>query len=67
MKAVLTVKGMKCGGCESSIQDAVKACDGVLAVTANHRESTVEIDYEEGVANLDVIKRAIVGQGFELG
>ena len=67
MKTVLTVKGMKCGGCENSIQDAVKACEGVVSVKASHRESAVEIDYQEDVANLDAIKQTIVNQGFELG
>ena len=66
MKTVLTVKGMKCGGCENTVQDAVKTCGGVLSVTANHRESKVEIDYEEGAANLDAIKQTIASKGFEV-
>jgi copper chaperone len=66
MKIELTVKGMKCGGCESNIQDTVKGCDGVLSVTASHRENKVEIDYEEGVANLDAIRQAIISKGFEV-
>jgi len=39
----------------------------VVSVKASHRESAVEIDYQEDVANLDAIKQTIVNQGFELG
>lgn len=66
MKTVLTVKGMKCGGCETNVRDTVKACAGVLDVIPNFRENSVEIEYEEGVANLEAIRQAIIGKGFEV-
>lgn len=66
MKTELTVNGMKCGGCENNVQDTVKACPGVISVSASHRDSRVEIEYEEGVADLDAIREAITGKGFEV-
>ena len=57
---------MKCGGCETTIQDAVQACEGVVSVKANHRESTVEIEYDEVKANLDAIRQTIAGKGFQV-
>ncbi len=66
MKTVLNVKGMKCGGCEATVQSSVGALEGVVSVKASHKESRVEIEYEEGRANLDTIRKAITDQGFEL-
>ena len=64
--ALLKVKGMKCCGCASTIEDAVKACAGVLQVKAKHEEELVEIEYEDGVADINAIKKAIIEQGFTL-
>ncbi|WP_045223602.1 heavy-metal-associated domain-containing protein [Methyloterricola oryzae] len=66
MKTELTVNGMKCGGCENNVQDTVKGMPGVVSVVANHKESKVEIEYEEGVADLEEIREAIAGKGFEV-
>ncbi len=66
MKTELTVNGMKCGGCENNVQDTVKGMAGVLSVVANHKEGKVEIEYEEGVADLEEIREAIAGKGFEV-
>jgi copper chaperone CopZ len=66
MKTVLSVKGMKCGGCETSVREAVQALDGVVSAQPNFRESTVEVEYEEGKADLDAIRRAIAAKGFQV-
>ena len=67
MKTVLNVKGMKCGGCESTVRETVKAFAGVTDVTPNFRENKVEIDYEEGQADLEAISKAIAAKGFQVG
>jgi len=66
MKTVLGVKGMKCGGCETTVREAVKVLDGVLNVQPNFRENTVEVEYEEGKADLDAIRKAIAAKGFQV-
>jgi len=67
MKTVLSVKGMKCGGCETTVREAVKSCPGVISVQPNFRENTVEVEYEEGKADLDAISRTISAKGFQVG
>ncbi len=67
MKTVLSVKGMKCGGCEATVREAVKSCPGVISVQPNFRENSIEVEYEEGKADLEVISRAISAQGFQVG
>jgi copper chaperone len=67
MKTVLSVKGMKCGGCENSVREAVQSCAGVTEVRPNFRENQVEIEYEEGKADLEAISQAISAKGFQVG
>lgn len=67
MKTVLNVKGMKCGGCESTVREAVSACAGVTGVQPNFRQNTVEVEYEEGKADLAEISRVIAAKGFSVG
>ena len=67
MKTVLSVKGMKCGGCETSVWEAVKSCEGVISVQPNFRENSVEIEYEEGKADLAAISQTISAKGFQVG
>jgi copper chaperone CopZ len=66
MKTVIDVKGMKCGGCETSVREAVQALDGVVSVQPNFRENKVEVEYEEGKADLDAIRKAIAAKGFQV-
>ncbi len=67
MKTVLSVKGMKCGGCEASVREAVKSCAGVISVQPNFRENQVEVEYDEGKADLQAISSAITAKGFQVG
>lgn len=63
-KIVLQVSGMKCGGCENSVQQVVKGQAGVQAVQASHKAATVEIDYDEALADIAAIRAAIQAKGF---
>ncbi|MBM4200857.1 MAG: heavy-metal-associated domain-containing protein [Gammaproteobacteria bacterium] len=60
----LKVQGMKCGGCESNVREAVTACPGVTAVKASHKEGLVDIEYDPDTAVLAEIRKAIVDRGF---
>lgn len=64
MMIQLKVQGMKCGGCESNIKEAVSACPGVSAVKASHKEGIVEVEYDPGTADVAAIRRAVVDRGF---
>lgn len=66
MKTVLDVKGMKCGGCETTVREAVQALDGVVSARPNFKENTVEVEYEEGKADLETIRKTIAAKGFEV-
>ncbi len=61
---VLQVTGMKCGGCENSVRDAVKGLAGVNTVTPSFKANTVEVDYDESEADIETIKKTIKDKGF---
>jgi len=62
----LNVTGMKCGGCETTVQDKVKNCAGVQSVVASHKEKTVAIEYDEALTDLAAIRKIILDEGFKL-
>lgn len=62
----LKVKGITCGGCEKSIQNALLASGGVNAADASHKNGTVDIDYDDGRIQPDALKKAIEDAGFDV-
>lgn len=63
---VLQVTGMKCGGCENAVQEAVKGSAGVSLAKASHQAGTVEVEYDEAQGNVESIKKAIREKGFSV-
>ena len=62
----LKVSGMKCGGCENSLKDALAARSGVTAVRPSHKEASVEIDFDENQVDPAQLKKIIIDQGFKV-
>ena len=49
---VFKVIGMKCGGCEKSVEDKLAALVGVVAVNASYQTDSVEIQYDPDTVQL---------------
>lgn len=62
--AAFHVKGMTCGGCESSISKAVALVPGVTRVDASHEAERVDVDFV-GDADDDAVRTAVEDAGFE--
>lgn len=62
----INVTGMKCGGCENTINTAVGAIDGVLSVKASHADAKVEVEFEPDKTNLEQIEDTIIDAGFSV-
>ncbi|MGR9044414.1 MAG: heavy-metal-associated domain-containing protein [Gammaproteobacteria bacterium] len=62
--AVFTVTGMKCGGCESTIKEKLMSLDGVLSVSASHKEEEVEVEFDSAKTDSDAIIEVISDAGF---
>ncbi len=60
----LAVTGMKCGGCENTVQTKLQDLDGVESVDASHQENTVTVHYDATRVDLDSIKQAITDAGY---
>lgn len=62
----LTVTGMKCGGCETNVKTKLEALDGVSSVVANHKEKTVELEFDPEKIDEDDIIDVINDAGFKV-
>ncbi len=62
----IEVSGMKCGGCENTINTAVSAIDGVLSVKASHQEKRVDVEFDPDKTDIEEIEDAIEDAGFSV-
>ncbi|MEY3288465.1 MAG: hypothetical protein RLZZ419_707 [Pseudomonadota bacterium] len=63
---VLTVTGMKCGGCEANITAKLIAIDGVISVKALFKDEAISVEYDTEKTTLDTIEDTITGAGFSV-
>ena len=63
-KVELTVKGMKCGGCESTIKEALNGKDGIISVDTSHADDQVIVEFDESAIEEDDILDLIENAGF---
>ena len=66
LKITLEVEGMRCGMCETHVNDVVRRMDGVKEVRSSHAKGRTEVIAEDGV-NIELIKEAIAKQGYGVG
>ncbi|HEY9059559.1 MAG TPA: copper chaperone CopZ [Pseudobacteroides sp.] len=62
----LNVEGMSCNHCENSVKKAVGALNGVGNVTVDLKSKKVTIEFDPSKVNVDIIKDAIVDQGYDV-
>lgn len=62
----LTVQGMSCGHCVSSVEDALNQLDGISEVNVNLGEGKVDVKYDEAKVSVEQIKEAIDEQGYDV-
>ena len=63
---ILNVEGMSCDGCVKSVEQALKALDGVGAVNVNLAEKSVEILYNVEKQSVQTLTAAIENTGFDV-
>lgn len=63
-KVKLTVTGMKCGGCENTIKEALIGKEGIVAVDTSHGDDWVEVEFDETVLEEDDVIELIENAGF---
>lgn len=63
-KVELTVTGMKCGGCENTIKEALVGKPGIIAIDSSHGDNWVEVEYDEATLEEDDVIELIENAGF---
>jgi copper chaperone CopZ len=61
---VLSVSGMKCGGCESNVTAKLSAVEGVKVVKASSKDKQVGVEYDADKTSLEAIKALIQAAGY---
>lgn len=61
---VFNVSGMKCGGCEANVTGKISSVIGVHSVVADHKASTVTIEYEQTLIESEALIKVITDAGF---
>jgi copper chaperone len=65
-KTTLSVPGISCEHCERAITNAVKVIKGIKTVSVNIKGKTVSVEYDPNIVALDLVKKAIVEEGYEI-
>lgn len=61
---ILIVTGMTCGGCTSSVTNALKVVRGVGDVKVSLSTGEATVQYDERVASPDKLKSAVTQAGY---
>lgn len=59
----LTIKGMMCSHCQARVEKALKAVEGVNAVTVDLSGGTAAV---EGTATAEALTKAVTDAGYEV-
>lgn len=63
-KVELAVAGMKCGGCEKTIKEALTGKDGIISVDPIHADDKVIVEFDKAVIEEDDVIELIENSGF---
>lgn len=66
IELTIEVEGMKCGMCESHVNDVVRRVDGVKKVSSSHAKNQTVVVAEDNVNQEEIVK-AITAQGYGVG
>ena len=66
VELTIEVEGMKCGMCESHVNDVVRRVSGVKKVNSLHSKNQTVVVADDGVNQEEIVK-AITAQGYGVG
>ena len=62
----MSIKGMTCGSCETTIKTALEKVPGVLKVQSiSHKDGLAHVCFDPDKANLEGMTKAVVDKGYE--
>jgi Cu+-exporting ATPase len=66
MKVGLSIEGMHCASCTSTIEAALRDVEGVNAVTVNYANQKAYVWYDESVTSVDDLAAAVADAGYDV-
>ncbi|MCQ2604181.1 MAG: cation transporter [Spirochaetia bacterium] len=64
MKTTLQIAGMRCAGCSSACEKALKKVNGVISASVNLAAAKADIEFDDKIATVDDFCDAIEDAGF---
>ncbi|RJP80322.1 MAG: copper chaperone [Candidatus Zixiibacteriota bacterium] len=64
IQTTLTVRGMTCGGCEKSVERALKSVPGVISAQASRDREQVAVEYNPEQTAVADLHRAVEQAGY---
>lgn len=65
-QTTLTIDGMTCGGCVTSVTNALKQVQGVNNVNVSLADKQAVIDFDDSQTTVDTLKEAIEDAGYDV-
>jgi len=63
---LLRVSGMSCEHCVKAVNGALGAINGVADIVVSLKEGTVSFKHDPSLAPLEIIRAAIIEEGYEV-
>jgi Cu+-exporting ATPase len=67
MRETIGISGMTCMHCHKRVTDAISKVKGVKSVEVSLENKSATVEFDDGAASLDVIKKAVIDAGYEAG
>lgn len=64
-EVTIPVKGMKCGGCQKNVENAVKSLAGASNVSVDLKAAKVKLTLDESKTTVDQVKQKIRDAGYK--
>lgn len=62
----LSITGMTCGGCQSSVLKALQLLSGVNAVRVDLSSASAYVEFDEKICSVDQLVAAVEDLGFDV-
>lgn len=63
-KEILSITGMSCAACAKAVERSVSKVEGVSSATVNFANEKLNVEFDEGKTDLNIIKEAIKKAGY---
>lgn len=66
VQEVINIKGMMCGHCQATVENAIKAVKGVKSVKVDLEKKQATVEYDPADTDISKVKKAVADAGYEV-